>query len=142
METLISYISLAFSIGSVIFAFGTFVWTAKRDRKQATFEAFNRLQNEVFDKINLKSKIDVKNIAENPKSAEFTEYSQYLARIEQFCVGIAAKIYDYKITKKVAAKYLKDIYHKSLPVIEKKRIIYSDEPQCVEFQRIVEEMNK
>ena len=70
MEAIIPYISFAFSIGSVVLSLITFVWTVKRDKKQATFDAFNRLQDEVFDKINHLSKTKVKEIAANP-----TEYS-------------------------------------------------------------------
>ena len=84
---------------------------------------------------------DVKNIAKNPKDSKFTEYSQYLARIEQFCVGVGSKIYDYKITSKIAKNYLRNIFEKSWPVIEKKRIIYPNEPQCVEFQKLVSKTN-
>ena len=141
MENALSIIAIAISIASVIITFYTFIWTLNRDRKKSTFDAFNLLQNEVFDKINLLSKTDVKNIAKNPKDSKFTEYSQYLARIEQFCVGVGSKIYDYKITSKIAKNYLRNIFEKSWPVIEKKRIIYPNEPQCVEFQKLVSKTN-
>ena len=141
MENTLSIIAIVISFVSGVFAVCTFVWTINRDRKQATLDAFNSLQNEVFDKINLLSKTDVKNIAKNPKDSKFTEYSQYLARIEQFCVGVGSKIYDYKITSKIAKNYLRNIFEKSWPVIEKKRIIYPNEPQCVEFQKLVSKTN-
>lgn len=141
MENTLSIIAIVISFVSGVFAVCTFVWTINRDRKQATLDAFNSLQNEVFDKINLLSKTDVKNIAKNPKDSKFTEYSQYLARIEQFCVGVGSKIYDYKITSKIAKNYLRNVFEKSWPVIEKKRIIYPNEPQCVEFQKLVSKTN-
>ena len=142
MENSLSIIAIALSIISFVFALFSFVWTNCRDRKQATFEAFNRLQDEVFDKINLLSKTDVKNIAEHSRDEKFTEYTQFLSRIEQFCIGVFSKIYDTKITEKIAGKYLCSIYEKSLPIIEKKRMIYPYEPQCIYFEKIVRKINK
>ena len=142
MENLLSIVAIALSVISFVFALVSFIWTNCRDRKAATFETFNRLQDEVFDKINLLSKTDVKNIAEHSRDAKFTEYSQYLARVEQFCIGVFSGIYDMKITEKIAGKYLSSIYEKSLPVIEKKRSIYPDEPQCVYYEMIVRKINK
>lgn len=142
MEAIIPYISFAFSIGSVVLSLITFVWTVKRDKKQATFDAFNRLQDEVFDKINHLSKTKVKEIAANPTKSEFTEYSQHLVRVEQFCIGIQSGIYDFNVTKKIASKYLTDVFEKSRPIIEHKRKIYPNESQCVEFEKIVRKMSK
>lgn len=52
MELVLSIIAIVISVVSGIFAVFTFVWTAARDRKQATLEAYNRLQAEVFDNLN------------------------------------------------------------------------------------------
>lgn len=137
MENSLSIIAIAISVISFAFSLVSFIWTNYRDRKQVTFAVFNHLQDEVFDEINLLSKTDVKNIAEHSRDVKFTEYSQYLARIEQFCTGVFVGIYDFKITKQISGKYLNTIYEKSLPIIEKKRMIYPDEPQCVQFEKIV-----
>ena len=51
MEAVLSIIAIVISVVSGGFALYTFLWTAQRDRKQATLEAYNRLQNEVFDKL-------------------------------------------------------------------------------------------
>ena len=142
MENTVSIIAIALSLISFVFTLISFTWTNNRDRKTATFDAFNHLQNEVFDKINMISKTDVKNITANPKDVKFTEYSQYLARIEHFCTGVFADIYHFKITKQIAGQYLKTIYEKSLPIIEKKRSIYPTEPQCVQFEKFVSKCAK
>ena len=76
MENALSIIAIAISIASVIITFYIFIWTLNRDRKKSTFDAFNLLQNEVFDKINLLSKTDVKNIAKNPKDSKFTPHQR------------------------------------------------------------------
>ena len=141
-ENIVSIFAIVLSLISFVFTLISFVWINNRDRKAATFDAFNHLQKDVFDKINMISKTDVKNIAANPRDSIFTEYSQYIARIEQFCTGVFAGIYDFKITKRIAGKYLNAIYEKSLPVIEKKRMIYPDEPQCIQFEKIVRKCAK
>ena len=94
METILSIIAIVFSVISGGFALYTFYWTAARDRKQATLEAFNRLQTEVFDKLNLYRPAEIKAICQDNKSDEYKKISGYLARIEHFCVGLNQGIYD------------------------------------------------
>ena len=94
METLISVIALVISGISGGFALFTFFWTARRDRKQATLEAYNRLQAEVFDHLNTYRPEQIPLICSNTRSPEYKLISGYLARIEHFCVSINRKIYD------------------------------------------------
>ena len=94
METIVSWIAIGLSVASGIFTFYTFRWTAARDRKQATLEAYNRLQAEVFDKLNTYTPTAIRDLCGNTRSAEYKTVSGYLARIEHFCVGINQKIYD------------------------------------------------
>ena len=142
METVLSIIALVFSVISGLFTGFAFFFTWNRDKKQATFDAFNRLQDEVFDKINRLSKTQVKEIAGNPTNAEFTEYTKYLVRIEQFCIGVQSGIYAVSVTKKIASKYLADVFEKSRPIIEHKRKIYPNESQYEAFEKIVRKLNK
>ena len=94
METILSVIAIVLSVISGGFTLYTFLWTAHRDRKQATLEAYNRLQTEVFDNLNTYRPEDICKICTNNKSAEYKTISGYLARIEHFCVGINQGIYD------------------------------------------------
>ena len=94
METALSIIAIALSVVSGAFTFYTFFWTNRRDRKQATLEAYNRLQTEVFDNINVYSPSEIRDICEDSKSEEYKILSGYLARIEHFCVGVNERIYD------------------------------------------------
>ena len=94
MEILISVIALVLSVASGGFTLYSFLWTAHRDRKQATLDAYNRLQREVFDKLNLYRPSQILEICEDKTSQEYKTLSGYLARIEHFCVGINQKIYD------------------------------------------------
>ena len=105
METILSIMAIIISVASGGFAFYTFLWTAKRDRKQATLEAYNRLQNEVFDKLNLYKPSEIRDICEDSTTEEYKKVSGYLARIEHFCVGVNTKIYDRKTFYALAHGY-------------------------------------
>ena len=94
METFLSIAAIAISVVSGGFAAYTFWWTSRRDRKQATLEAYNRLQAEVFDNLNAYTPTQIRDICADTTSAEYKTISGYVARIEQFCVGINEKIYD------------------------------------------------
>lgn len=94
METILSIIAIALSVISGGFSLYSFVWTAQRDRKQATLEAYNRLQAEVFDNLNTYRPDEIRNIRADNKSADYKKVSGYLARIEHFCVGLNQGIYD------------------------------------------------
>ena len=105
MEAVLSIIAIVISVVSGGFALYTFLWTAQRDRKQATLEAYNRLQNEVFDKLNLYKPSEIREICEDSTTEEYKEISGYLARIEHFCVGVNTKIYDRKTFYALAHGY-------------------------------------
>ena len=137
MEIALSLVAIVLSIASGIFSFYTFRWSVKHDRKQATLEAFNRLQNEVLDKLNLITKVEITEISTNAKTEEYKTVSKYLARIEHFCVGVNAKIYDIEIVKRLAGKYFIGLYDKCLPLIEKKREINKTAKHYDEFETTV-----
>ena len=94
METILSIAAILISVFSLAITLYTFIWTARRDRKQATLDAYNTLQNEVFDKLNLFKPSDIREIANHPTSKEYKKLSALIARIEHFCVGVNTNIYD------------------------------------------------
>ena len=122
METIISVIAIVISVISVCFALYTFIWTVRRDRKQATLEAYNTLQNEAFDKINLYSPSEIQEFIKHPTSKEYNDVAALVARIEHFCVGVNIRIYDKKTVYSLAHGYFDGQKLKSriLPVIDRK----------------------
>lgn len=88
------------------FAFYTFLWTAHRDRKQATLDAYNRLQEEVLDHLSHYRPSEIREIAGDPRSESYKILSGYIARIEHFCVGVTQKIYDPKTVYELVYGYL------------------------------------
>ena len=141
MEIAISIISLFFAAISFLHSFFVYSQTVKHDKKQATLDAFNILQEQVLDKINLYSNSKIKEIAEDARSKEYKELTILMARIEHFSVGVNTEIYDLKIVKRLAGKHFCMLYDKLLPMIEKKRKINKTDKHYDEFEKLVEELN-
>ena len=122
METILSVIALIVSAISAFFALFSFFWTNNRDRKQATLEAYNRLQHEVFDELNKLTPEEIRNICNDVKSRDYKTISGYVARIEHFCVGLNEKIYDKKTFYALAHGYFdgNQLTRRIEPLIETK----------------------
>lgn len=105
METTLSIIAMVLSILSAGFTLYSFIWTARRDRKQATLDAYNTLQNEVFDRINLYKPAEISEIVRHPTSKEYNDVAALIARIEHFCVGVNKSIYDKRTVYELAHGY-------------------------------------
>ena len=105
METILSVIAIVLSVISGIFALFTFFWTAQRDRRQATLDAYNQLQVQALDHLNHYMPAAIKEIAKDRHSEEYKELSAYVARIEHFCVGVNQRIYDRKTVYQLAHGY-------------------------------------
>ena len=70
METPLSIIAIVISVISGGFAFYTFFWTARRDRKQATLDAYNTLQEQALDALNEYTATEIKRIIEEKNKDE------------------------------------------------------------------------
>ena len=138
---IISIVSIILAIISAIHSFFVYNQTVKHDKKQATLDSFNVLQEQVLDKINLYSNLKVKEIAEDARSKEYKELTIFMARIEHFSVGVNSDIYDVDIVKRLAGKHFCALYDKLLPMIEKKRKINKSDKHYDEFEKLINELN-
>ena len=138
---IISIASIILAVISAVHSIYVYIQTVKHDKKQATLDAFNILQEQVLDKINLYSNSKIKEIAEDARSKEYKELTILMARIEHFSVGVNTEIYDLKIVKRLAGKHFCMLYDKLLPMIEKKRKINKTDKHYDEFEKLVEELN-
>ena len=122
METTLSILAIIISAFTFLFSFYTFRWTARRDRKQATLDAYNTLQNEAFDKLNPLMPSEIREIMNHTTSRQYNEVSGYIARIEHFCVGVNQEIYDRKTVYELAHGYFdgKKLRSRMVPVIDTK----------------------
>lgn len=105
-------ITLIITIGSAILALAsaafscfTYFRNVRHDRRRDTLEAFNILQNEVFDKLNQYLPSDIIEFTKHPTAKEYNEIGAMVARIEHFCVGVKQKIYDRKTVYELAHGY-------------------------------------
>ena len=117
-----SVISAILAIASLVFSLYTYRKTLIHDRKQATLDAYNLLQEQAFDKLNLYTPAEIRSIVQHPTSEEYKIVSGYLARIEHFCVGVNNDIYDKETVYALAHGYMdsKTLLNRIEPLIEKK----------------------
>ncbi len=122
MEFAISIASAVIAIFSAATSVLMYQRTVVHDRKKDTLDAYNVLQEQVFDKINLTTPKGIAEIVRHPTSAEYKELSGYLARIEYFCVGVNQNIYDWETVYALAHGYLdgNQILSRISPLIERK----------------------
>ena len=122
MEITLSIIAIVISLISGVFALYTFIWTAQRDKKQATLDAFNTLQEQALDVLNEYTGAEIKHIIEEKNKSEYRELSKCLARLEHFSVGANTGIYDRKTVYELAHGFLDvGIWYKLQPVLEAKQ---------------------
>ena len=119
MEVILSVIAIVLSVISGGFALYTFYWTARRDRRQATLEAYNKLQRQALDHLNYYRTEQIYEITNDPRSEEYKKISTYIARIEHFCVGVNQKIYDPETVYALSEGYLDGTIKKRIePMIQ------------------------
>jgi hypothetical protein len=92
--TMIDVISLVFSLCAAGFSVFTYWSNIVHDRKQATLEAYNQLQEQALDKLYVYMPKHLKEIVRNRRTEEYKLLSSYVARVEHFAVGVNKKIYD------------------------------------------------
>ena len=122
VSLVIAIISAVLAVASAGFSCFTYFCNVIHDRRRDTLDAYNTLQNEAFDKLNMMMPANIREIAENPRSDSYKTISGYVARIEHFCAGVNLGIYDRKTVYTLANGYLdgKAILSRINPIIEKK----------------------
>lgn len=119
--TTVDLISIAFSVVAAIFSLITYRNSIIHDRRQATLDAYNQLQEQALDHLNYYRPSEIADIATDPRSKEYKEISAYIARVEHFCVGVTQKIYDRKTVYELAHGYFDGAVRDRVePIIEKK----------------------
>ena len=165
METIISVIAIVVSIISVAISIMFYISGVQRETKQSTLEAFNILQEQVFDNLNNYTFAEIKEIcatfqnitsrgreiavSETEKEneiyhlGEYRKLSGYLARIEHFALGVNTGIYDSKIAERAGTAYLSMLYTGKLkPLIELKHIRANGVEYYAEFRVLVDKIQR
>ena len=163
MELMISLSAMLISLVSVVVSVAIYILGINRDRKQATLDAFNVLQEQVFDKLNQYTMAEINEVCEGwqnrtrkkDKTQEELEHedycisqyrllSGYLARIEHFALGVNTGIYDAKIAERAGTAYLRMLYRQKLkPLFQiKNESGRSGMEYYAEFRKLVEAIEK
>lgn len=125
MEIVVSFFALVVSIAGFLLSIFTHFQILRRDRKQATLEAYNRLESEALEKLDMMMPADIKEIVANSRTKEYSgkykELTALAARIEHFCVGVEQGIYDRKVVYELGHGFLDDRIMKRIePLIDMK----------------------
>ena len=116
------YVSILVAFISVVVSIATYMKTVSHDKKQATIDAFNLLQNEVLDKFvnidNENSKMIVDNLSSKEFKEAYDDCRALIARLEHFAVGVNKKIYDLNVVDELAGIHLIYLYKKIKPIID------------------------
>lgn len=147
MELTISIIAVLVSGATFLFTIMVTYRGEQREKKQATLDALNVLQEQVFDNLNTYTFGEIKNISsqwqlslqekdkyvsDKQETAEefwnahheydsaieeYRKVSGYLARIEHFALGVNTGIYDVKVTERAATAYFAMLYKKLMSIL-------------------------
>lgn len=98
----------------------------RRQRKQATIEAFNQLQNDVLDPLAGISKKEAELAAERHFESDadrdiYNAFRVQIARLEHFAVGINEETYDFDTFYKLGGVHVMFLYERVEPIIEESR---------------------
>lgn len=133
--SIIALIALIVSAGTLVFYIVELNFNLKRAKKESTLNAYKQLQNHfkyiktITERIPKLEKTDEK---------EWTELTECLADIENFCVGVNTGVYDINILNRVGGVYFIYLFHLLGPVIEKKRSKKSGRRPYDEFEKTVD----
>lgn len=138
--------AILISIISGIYSYYVHRTECEREKKQATLDAFNILQEQVLDELNNTTPSEFKKIAHGKRKAEYKpaydHYRALLARIEHFAIGVSDEIYDFSTTDKLAAEHLIFLFQKVRPVIEAAREPTIGKKPYSEFEFLVNKLLK
>ena len=125
--SIVDFITLFLSIIATVFSVVTYRNSIIHDRRQATLDAYNQLQEQALDHLNYYMPSEIVEIAKNPRSEEYKKVSSYVARVEHFCVGVNQKIYDSETVYALAKDYLDGVIRARIePIIDRKNKFGSD----------------
>ena len=135
---------ISIAVGSFAFSLVTYFRTIIHDRKKATLEAFNVLQDQVFDQINQYSPKEIAEYMKHPTDKQYKILSGYMARIEHFCVGVENNIYDKKTVYELAHGYLdgKVLWSRLSPIMEAKNNDFQKEDYFENIHKTMKWMDK
>ena len=150
MDNTIRIIPIVISAVALLVSLYNILSNKNRGKKQATLDAFDKLQREVLDGIRSVKKKDTNKLGAEGEAANpelWKQLTLYLIRIERFSVGVNTGVYDINVLNRLAGSYLIDMYYFLKPVIDKKRNISTaikkpKKKTYDEFEKVVGKLEK
>lgn len=110
--------ALIISILAFILSLFQFVRDSSRQKKEATLNAYNELQNDVFSDL---TTYDYPLPKVKRGDEEWNKFTVYLAKLERFSVGVNTGIYSIKVLNHLGGAYFIREFEKLEPIIIHKR---------------------
>ena len=133
------WVSITLAVLSIVFSIVTYITTVRHEKRKATIDAFNLLQNEVLDKFVCIGKENAKLIVENLKDKKckeaYDDQRALIARLEHFAVGVNQKIYNVDVVDELAGIHLIGLYVKIKPIIDEAN---KREQKTIHYRNFVE----
>ncbi len=162
MEIWASVLMVVVSFSALLLSGFTYFRGVQRDRKQATLDAFNILQRQVFDPLNQYRVEQIEEISRISSAAfrgeelteeerekqetclsEFLLLTGYLARIEHFALGINTGIYDADVAERAGTTYWCMLYDQKLrSLIETKNQKEGGREYYIELYEMMKKIRK
>ena len=127
--------AIVISILAFLFSIIQFFKDSSRAQKEATLNAYNYLQENVFSCL---KRYDLTNI--KTETDEWNAITICMAKIENFSVGINTGIYSIEILNRLGGGFFISQYEKLWPIIEKKRNEDPNSKHYDEFEVVVNKL--
>ena len=142
----IALLAFVLSVASGVYTICVHRKEVERQKKQATLDAFNALQEQVLDELSVHRRIEFTQIAINRKKKEYKEQYDHirtlLARIEHFSIGVREGIYDLDTVDALASEHLVFLYRKVQPIIEAAQVSTVNEKSYSAFGELADSLQK
>ena len=113
-------VALIISILALILSIFQFIRDASWQKKEATLNAYNRLQDDAFSHLN-KYSSEFLNSTPEYRSDEYNDITDCLVKIELFSTGINSGIYSIWVLNRLGGAYYIHQFKRLNKIIEKKR---------------------
>ena len=121
-----------------------YIHTVIYDRRKATIEAINLLQNEVLDKFVSITKENAKVIVENLDDVKckeaYNDYRALIARLEHFAVGVKKHVYSYNVVKALLGNHFIHLYSKVALIINEANKSEKSTKHYCNFEKLVKKI--
>lgn len=136
MALIISFIALAFSVGQ-------FCSERKRNRREATIHAFDKLEESQsvlylfkLSKSEIENLVELKQKNSNQQNDDWDKLTEALVLIEHFSVGVNSKVYDLKTLNRMAGNKVISTFDKCNAFIRYKRNDHGNEKNYLELEKM------